>query len=70
MENKNIHYQIKCLVVNLVDSPYKTNKKLDVIALKNNITKHWYHYVIHLIVHLMVRFISDYKNINYYNGKY
>ena len=39
MENKNIHYQIKCLVVNSVDSPYKTNKKLDVIALKNNITK-------------------------------
>ena len=39
MEIKNIHYQIKCLDVNLVDSPYKTNKKLDVIALKNVITK-------------------------------
>ena len=32
----------------------KQIKKLDVIALKNNITKHWYHYVINL----MVGFIS------------
>ena len=39
MKNKYIHYQIKNLAVNLVDSPCKTNKKLDTISLKNNITK-------------------------------